>query len=84
MHVNHSGLSAYAAYTKLRPMTWLGEATASGDQKILAMSLQQTVKLSQASLRYSLTWRRPIGEFVEYREMQSQAKTLWLSLSVER
>ena len=83
-HINRSGFSAYAAYTKLQPMTWLGEATASGPQKILAMSLQQTVKLSQASLRYSLTWRRPIGEFVEYREMQAQAKTLWLSLAVER
>lgn len=83
-HMERNGFSAYAAYTKLRPMTWLGEATASGDQKVLAISLQQAVRLSQASLRYSLTWRRPIGEFVEYREMQTQAKTLWFGFVVER
>jgi hypothetical protein len=65
-------------------MKWLGEATESEDQKLLAVSLQKTVKLEQATVRTSLTWRRPIGQFVEYREMQSMPRSIWLGLQIDR
>jgi iron complex outermembrane receptor protein len=83
-HNTGNGLTLFSAYSKSRPMTWLGEATASEGQKLLALSLQKTVKLEQATVRTSLTWRRPIGQFVEYREMQSMPRSIWLGLQIDR
>jgi iron complex outermembrane recepter protein len=79
-----NGVSLYTAYSKMRPLTWLGEATAAEEQKILAVSLQKTVKLAQATVRTSLTWRRPIGQFLEYREMQSMPRSVWLGVQIDR
>jgi hypothetical protein len=50
----------------------------------LAVSLQQTTKLEQATVRTSVTWRRPIGQFVEYREMQSMPRSVWLGVQIDR
>jgi iron complex outermembrane receptor protein len=83
-HNTGNGLTLFSAYSKSRPMKWLGEATESEDQKLLAVSLQKTVKLEQATVRTSLTWRRPIGQFVEYREMQSMPRSIWLGLQIDR
>ena len=83
-HKTDHGLSLYGAYARTRPMTWLGEATAAEQQTIMTASIQKTVKHEQATLRYSLTWRRPVGRFVEYREMQYLPSTLWLGLQIER
>lgn len=83
-HRTDNGLSLFAAYSKTRPMTWLGEATASDEQKLLAVSLQKTIKLEQATVRTSLTWRRPVGQFVEYREMQSMPRSVWLGVQIDR
>ena len=77
-------LSLFSAYVRTQPMTWLGEATAADTQKIFTLSLQKTVKLEQARVRTSLTLRRPVGQFVEYRELQSLAHTLWLGVQIER
>jgi iron complex outermembrane receptor protein len=83
-HSTDNGLSLFTAYTKIRPMTWLGEATAAEEQKILAVSLQKTVKLAQANVRTSLTWRRPIGKFIEYREIQYMPRSVWLGVQIDR
>ena len=77
-------LSLFSAYVRTQPMTWLGEATAADTQKILMLSLQKTVKLEQARVRTSLTLRQPAGQFVEYRELQSLARTVWLGVQIER
>lgn len=79
-----NGVSLYTAYSTLRPLTWLGEATSADEQKIMAVSLQKTVKLSQATVRTSLTLRRPIGQFLEYREMQFMPRSVWLGVQIDR
>jgi iron complex outermembrane receptor protein len=84
MHSTDNGVTLYTAYSKFRPMTWLGEATAAEEQKILAVSLQKTVKLAQANVRTSLTWRRPMGQFAEYREMQFMPRSVWLGVQIDR
>lgn len=84
MYRTPQDFSVHAAYTRSRSMTWLGESTSSGEQKVFVMSLQKATRMAQASVRYSLTLRRPVGEFLEYREMQTQAKSLWLGIVVER
>jgi iron complex outermembrane receptor protein len=83
-HSTDSGLSLYTAYSKLRPMTWLGEATSADEQKIFTFSLQKTVKLDEAIVRTSLTLRRPIGQFLEYREMQFMPRSVWLGVQIDR
>ena len=83
-HSTDNGLSLYTAYSKLRPMTWLGEATAAEEQKIQTVSVQKTVKLAQATVRTSLTWRRPVGQFLEYREMQFMPRSVWLGVQIDR
>jgi iron complex outermembrane receptor protein len=83
-HSTDSGLSLYSAYSKLRPMTWLGEATSAEEQKIVTFSLQKTVKLDEAIVRTSLTLRRPIGQFLEYREMQFMPRSVWLGVQIDR
>jgi iron complex outermembrane receptor protein len=83
MHQTGNGLSFYTSYFKTKPMTWLGEATSAEDQKIAAVSLQKTFKLEQASIKTSLTWRRSVGKFVEYRELQYLPRTVWLGVQIE-
>ena len=83
-HRADNGMSLFAAYSKTSPLTWLGEATSADEQKLLTFSLQKTVKLEQAAVRTSLTWRRPIGQFVEYREMQSLPRSVWLGVQIDR
>lgn len=77
------GLSFYSSYFKSQPMTWLGEGTPAEAQKMIAVSVQQLFKLEQASVKTSLTWRRSVGKFVEYRELQYLPRTLWLGVQVE-
>jgi iron complex outermembrane recepter protein len=84
MHRADNGLSLFAAYAKTSPITWLGEATSADEQKNLLISLQKTTKLDQATVRTSITWRRPTGQFVEYREMQSLPRSVWLGVQIER
>jgi len=84
MHRTDNGFSAFAAYAQTSPITWLGEATPADEQKNLLVSLQKTTKLNQATVRTSITWRRPMGQFVEYREMQSLPRSVWLGLQIER
>ena len=83
LHRTEGGLSLYASYFKSQPMTWLGEATAAEAQKVQAVSVQKQFKLDQASIKTSLTWRRPVGKFVEYRELQYLPRTLWLGVQIE-
>lgn len=83
MHRIENSFSIFTAYAKTSPMTWLGEATAADKQRLLAVSLQKTLRLDQASMRVSFTLRRPLGQFVEYREMQYLPRTAWLGLQVE-
>lgn len=83
-HKTGNGLTFFSAYSKSRPMKWLGEGTASEEQKLLAVSVQKTFKLEQVTVRTSLTWRRPIGQFVEYREMQSMPRSIWLGVQIDR
>ena len=77
------GLSFYTSYFKTQPMTWLGEGTSAEAQKIMAVSVQQLFKLEQASIKTSLTWRRSMGKFVEYRELQYLPRTLWFGVQIE-
>jgi iron complex outermembrane receptor protein len=77
------GLSFYTSYFKTQPMTWLGEGTSAEEQKIIAVSVQQLFKLEQASIKTSLTWRRSMGKFVEYRELQYLPRTLWFGVQIE-
>ena len=83
MHQTESRLSFYTSYFKTQPMTWLGEATSAEEQKILAFSLQKRFKLDQASINASLTLRRSLGKFFEYREFQYLPRTLWLGVQIE-
>ena len=83
MHQTESGLSFYTSYFKTQPMTWLGEATSAEEQKILAFSLQKRFKLDQASINASLTLRRSLGKFFEYREFQYLPRTVWLGVQIE-
>lgn len=83
MHRTENGFSFFAAYAKTSPMTWLGEATSAEQQRLLAASLQKTFKLDQASVRTSLTWRRSLGRYVEFREMQYLPRTVTLGVQVE-
>jgi len=83
MHQTESGLSFYTSYFKTQPMTWLGEATSAEEQKILAFSLQKRFKLDQASINASLTLRRSLGKFFEYREFQYLPRTMWLGVQIE-
>lgn len=76
-------LSLYAAYVQTQPMTWLGEGTGAKRQRLLSLSLQKTFKLEQANVRTSLTVRRPVGRWDEYRELQSLPSSVWLGLQVE-
>jgi iron complex outermembrane receptor protein len=80
---NDRGLSFYTSYFKTQPMTWLGEGTSAEAQKIMAVSVQQLFKLEQASIKTSLTWRRSMGKFVEYRELQYLPRTLWFGVQIE-
>ena len=77
------GLSFYTSYFKTQPMTWLGEGTSAEEQKIMAVSVQQLFKLEQASIKTSLTWRRSMGKFVEYRELQYLPRTLWFGVRID-
>ena len=77
------GLSFYSSYFKSQPMTWLGEGTPAEAQKMIAVSVQQLFKLEQASVKTSLTWRRSVGKFVEYRELQYLPRTLWFGVQIE-
>ena len=77
------GLSFYTSYFKTQPMTWLGEGTSAEEQKIIAVSVQQLFKLEQASIKTSLTWRRSMGKFVEYRELQYLPRTLWFGVRID-
>jgi iron complex outermembrane receptor protein len=79
-----NGLNLFVAYSKTSPMTWLGEPTSAGSQKILAISMQKAVKLEQANVRTSLSWRLPMGQFVEYRELQFLPRSVWLSVQIDR
>ena len=83
MHQTESGFSFYSSYFKTKSMTWLGEDTSADDQKILALSLQKRFKLEQASINTSLTLRRSLGQFYEYRELQYLPRTLWLGVQIE-
>ena len=83
MHQTGGGLSFYTSYFKTQPMTWLGEATSAEEQKMLAFSLQKRFKLDQASINASLTLRRSLGKFFEYREFQYLPRTLWLGVQIE-
>ena len=83
MHQTESGLSFYTSYFKTQPMTWLGEATSAEEQKILTFSLQKRFKLDQASINASLTMRRSLGKFFEYREFQYLSRTMWLGVQIE-
>lgn len=83
MHQTESGLSFYTSYFKTQPMTWLGEATSAEEQKMLAFSLQKRFKLDQASINASLTLRRSLGKFFEYREFQYLPRTMWLGVQIE-
>lgn len=84
MHRFNHNLSLTGAYARTGSMTWLGEATGADAQKILALSIQKTFKLEQAHVRTSLTLRRPVGSFNEYRELQSMPQSIWLGLQIER
>lgn len=84
LHQAEGGLSFYTSYFKSQPMTWLGEATSADAQKTMAVSVQKLFKLEQASIRTSITWRRSLGKFVEYRELQYLPRTLWLGVQIER
>ena len=77
------GFSFYTSYFKTQPMPWLGEGTSAEAQKIMAVSVQQLFKLEQASIKTSLTWRRSMGKFVEYRELQYLPRTLWFGVQIE-
>lgn len=83
VHRTENGFSLFAAYAKTSPITWLGEATSADQQRLQAFSLQKTIKLDQALLRTSLTWRRSLGRYVEYREMQYLPRTVWFGVQVE-
>lgn len=83
MHQTDNDLSLYSSYFKTKSMTWLGEATSAEDQKILAVSLQKRYKFEQASIKTSVTWRRSVGKFVEYRELQYLPRTLWFGVQIE-
>lgn len=83
MHRAENGFSLFTSYARTVSMTWLGESTAADEQKLISMSLQKAFKLDLASLRTSLTWRRPIGHFVEYRELQYMPRTVWLGVQID-
>ena len=83
MHQAENGLSIYTSFLKTQPMTWLGEATSAENQKIASISLHKGFKLLQASIKTSLTWRRSVGKFVEYRELQYLPRTVWLGVQIE-
>jgi iron complex outermembrane receptor protein len=77
------GWTTGLAYASVSPMSWLGEATSAGDQRLVSLRVGRTFSVNGATVDLSATLRRPVGRFDEFRELQSLPRQLWLSLSVD-
>jgi hypothetical protein len=78
-----SGWTTGLTYSQSSPMTWLGESTPSGRQRLMTLRLARSVRLPDANLNVAAVWRKPIGQYDEFRELQSPPKQFWITLSVE-
>jgi iron complex outermembrane receptor protein len=77
------GWTTGLAYASVSPMSWLGEATPAGEQRLLSLRVARAFSINGAKADISATMRRPIGRFDEFRELQSLPRQLWISLSVD-
>ena len=82
-HTWPEGWTTGLAYSSVSPLLWLGEATPAGSQKLVSLGVARTFRINGAKVDVAARWRSPLGQFDEFRELQSVPRQFWISVGVE-
>jgi len=81
-HSFGAGWTAGFSYSEVAPMVWLGESTPAGLQRLGTVRIAKALKMGGASIHMTANWRRPIGDYDEFRALQANPKQVWFTVAV--